>query len=203
MLKGAKRPWRATAIGAPHRRCSVGHLPRCPVSHSHKSPVAASRRSSLARAALASAALCTLLAGTAWTAITMTTTGGWTQTIDATDLVGGAGTDLTDTYESASDAVQIDINGTGEAWHTDIRKVDSNWHGDFVLYVRRTSDGTGDNPISGGTAYQAVTDVDTEFFTGNDERTGICVQVKLSGVSIQVPPDTYLTTLYYTVTEVQ
>jgi hypothetical protein len=133
----------------------------------------------------------------------ITVTGSWFLTIDASDLQAGAGSDLIDTYESASNQVTIDISSVGgNNWRVDVKKVDTNWHSSFHLYVKRTSNGTGSGggSISGGTSYQEVTDTDQSFFSGNRNRYGINVQLKLSGVSVQIPPDTYITTVYYTVT---
>jgi hypothetical protein len=130
----------------------------------------------------------------------ITVTGSWSETIDGSDLQSGAGSDLIDTYESQSDQIIIDITGAGmDSWRVDVSKVDGNWHGNFQLYVRRTSDGIGVGPINGGTTYQEVTDTDQSFFDSQQSRTDIHVQLKLEGVSIQIPPDTYSTTVYYTV----
>ena len=130
--------------------------------------------------------------------------GSWSETINAFDLISGAGSDLTDSYESAPDAVSITISGAAgvllNAWRIEVKKVDTNWHGDFILWVRRTSDGTG-GAVSGGTPYQQVTDTDSPFFNGSGDVSGIKVQLKLSGVSLQVHPDTYTTTVCYTVVD--
>jgi len=135
--------------------------------------------------------------------ISITLTGSWSETINAADLTAGPGSDLQDSYESAADAASLSISGTGgvgDTWRIDVKKVDANWHGNFVLSVRRTSAGTGGS-VSGGDAYQQVTDTDNSFFSGSEDVSGINVQLKLSGVSIQVPPDTYTTTVYYTVVD--
>lgn len=137
-------------------------------------------------------------------AISITATGNWSETIDALDLQAGAGSDLISTYQSTSNAVSIDISGTAgvdDNWRVDVKKVDSVWHNSFHLYVKRTSDGTGSGSISGGDTYQEVTDTDLSFFSGNGDRNNINVQLKLTGVSIQAPPDTYTTTIYYTVVD--
>jgi len=134
--------------------------------------------------------------------ITITVIGSWSQTIDALDLQAGAGSDLIDTYESALDAVEIDIaNAKLLNWRVDVRKDDTLWHSDFSLYVRRTSSGAGDGSISGGESYQVVSDTDQSFFSGSNDRKDIYVQLKLSGVSVQILPDTYTTTVHYTVVE--
>ena len=134
--------------------------------------------------------------------VSITVSGDWSETIDVSDLQSGAGSDLIDTYESASDQVDIDINigGSGQ-WQVDVRKTDTNWHSNFQLSVVRTADGQGTGNISGGTSYQEVTDTDQIFFEGSKNRTNIGAQLKLSGVSVQIPPDTYTTTIYYTVSE--
>ncbi len=143
------------------------------------------------------------LADKAESAISITLTGGWSETIDENDLQAGAGSDLIDTYESDSDAVSISISeatGAEDTWRVDVKKVDTNWHGNFILYVKRTSDGTGGS-VSGGTSYQQMTDTYQSFFSGSDDVSGINVQLKLSGVSIQIPLDIYTTTVYYTVVD--
>jgi hypothetical protein len=126
------------------------------------------------------------------------------ETIDASNLQAGAGSDLIDSYESIADAVSISISETTGAsgdWRVDVKKVDSNWDGSFYLYVKRTSQGNGGS-VSGGTGYQEVTDVDQSFFDGSGDVSGIGVQLKLSGVSVQIPPDTYTTTVYYTIVDI-
>lgn len=141
--------------------------------------------------------------GICW-AIDIKSTGSWSETIDSLDLQAGPGSDLIGTYESASNQIKINVESTMQNWRVDVKKSDTNWHSNFQLYIRRTSDGTG-NPqssISGGTTYQQVTDIDQSLFNGYRERTDIDVQLKLTGVSIQIPPDTYATTVNYTVVEI-
>jgi hypothetical protein len=137
-------------------------------------------------------------------AIDITAVGSWSLSIDSADLVAGAGSDLKSDYESVADAVSISISataGASDSWRVDVKKVDTDWQGNLILYIKRTSDGTGGS-VSGGTAYQEVTDVDTSFFSGSDDVSGVKAQLKLSGVSIQVPIDTYATTVYYTIVDI-
>ncbi len=134
--------------------------------------------------------------------ISIRITGTWSELIDDLDLQNGPGSDLNNTYESSPSTISVNITGAGQKnWRVDIRKDNSGWPGSFMLYVRRTSDGTGNGNISGGTVYQEVTDVDNEFFSGYGNRGSIYIQLKLDGVSAQVPFGTYLTTVYYTVTD--
>jgi len=135
-------------------------------------------------------------------AISIEVTGDWSETtIDYTDLLAGAGSDLKNPYESAVAAVSIDILDANGNWGVSV-KADTDppdWHSNLHLHVKRTSEGTGSGSISGGDAYLEVTDTDQDFFSGSLSRSGINVQLMLTGVSIQVPPDVYSTTVYYTV----
>ncbi|MDE2039906.1 MAG: hypothetical protein KGO96_09290 [Elusimicrobia bacterium] len=138
-----------------------------------------------------------LAAGTADVSVS----GSWSQTIGATALVSGPGSDLTASYVGGpSDIVlAVTINGN-HSWNVNVRRVDSLWNQNLNLYVQRTSDGTaGSGQVSGGTAYQLVTASDQLFFSGTKSQSGFAVQVKLDGVSLQVPPADYSTTLTFTV----
>lgn len=160
------------------------------------------RRSRIGFVLLLAAAL--IPAEGVWAAVSIGVTGSWFETIDETDLVGGAGSDLRSTYESAADQVSIDLLGAGKkGWRVDVRKVDTDWHADLGLYVRRTSDGSGNGQIAGGTSYQQVTDTYQEFFRGDGNRRNVNVQLMLDGVSAELPCGNYLTTVYYTVVEVR
>jgi len=140
-----------------------------------------------------------LLCSKAEAPISITVTGSWSETINASDLQAGAGSDLISTYESAADAGSIDITETSGNWAVDVKKVDTNWHSNLHLHIKRTSDGSGSGSISGGVSYQEVTDIDQSFFSGDGDRSSVNVQLKLTGISIQVAPDTYTATVYYTV----
>jgi hypothetical protein len=142
---------------------------------------------------------------TAHAAISITVTGSWVETIDKNDLLSGAGSDLQTTYTSVSGQISIDISGTSgasDAWRVDIRKVDDNWNNNLYPYVMRISDGTGGS-VSGGASYQEVSDINTSFFSGSGDVTGINVQLRLTGASIQIPPASYSTVFYYTVVDIQ
>jgi len=136
--------------------------------------------------------------------ISITVTGSWVETIDKNDLISGAGSDLQGTYTSVSGQVSIDISGTSDSsddWRIDVSKIDSNWDNDLHPYVMRTSDGTGGS-VSGGNSYQEVTDINTSFFSGSGDVTGIMVQLRMTGASIQNNPASYSTVLYYTVVDI-
>jgi hypothetical protein len=141
-------------------------------------------------------ALLVCYGGVCW-AISITATGSWPETIDASDLA--AGSDLISIYESASNALVIDISETAGNWAVDVKKLDTTWHNNLHLYIKRTSDGSGPGTISGGATYQELTDTDLGFFSGSNDRSNINIQLKLTGVTITVPPNVYNTMVYYTV----
>lgn len=139
-------------------------------------------------------------------AISIAVTGAWAEIVDESDLQGGPGSSLASTYESAADEVVIDItdtSGSDDNWRVDVRRSDTTWHEDLVLWVKRTSDGNGDGAISEGTTYQQITTSDTAFFSGSGNRTTIYIQEKLTGVSAQMLADDYVTTLIYTVVDIE
>jgi hypothetical protein len=95
--------------------------------------------------------------------------------------------------------VVIDISITAGNWALDVKKLDATWHNNLHLYIMRTSDGSGLGTISGGATYQELTDANLSFFSGSNDRSNINIQLKLTGVTITVPPNVYNTTVYYTV----
>ena len=138
-------------------------------------------------------------------ALDISVSGSWSLTINANDLIYGAGSKLRSDYESVSDAVSINISGAtsdGDRWQVDVSKSDTHWSSSFILYIKRTSDGVGSGSVSGGTSYQGITEGNQSFFSGSGNRNGITAQLKLSGMSLQIPPDTYTTTIYYTVVDI-
>jgi len=145
-----------------------------------------------------------ILSGLSACAVDVYAVGGWTFTIDSSCLVGGAGSNLIDSFESKLDATVINITGTGgsgDAWQVQVRKSSvSQLHG-ATLYVKRTGDGSGSGTVHGGSSYVAVETSDTDFFEGSGDRTDITVQYKVSGISINVPPGTYSTVITFTVVD--
>ncbi|MCK5584978.1 hypothetical protein KAJ02_02795 [Candidatus Bipolaricaulota bacterium] len=144
-----------------------------------------------------------LLHTSAWSAPSISGAGSWILTIGSLDLIAGAGSEFVASYESAVDAVLLSPNPNPQqlAYRVDVRRVDTAWHGNFVLWLKRSGDGTGSGSISGGTTYLAVTTTDQSFFTGLDDRINIPIQLRLTVVSIQIPPGGYETTIFYTIVE--
>jgi hypothetical protein len=125
--------------------------------------------------------------------------GGWSAVIGSSDLIGGAGTNLGD-KESAPSATFLTVSATGFNWRVDVMRSDIAWNGNLILYVRRTSDGTGSGIVFGGTSYGLVGTVGASLFSGNGSRANMGVQYKLHS-SVLVPPGTYSTTVIYTVVQ--
>jgi len=145
-----------------------------------------------------------LLVFTKAEAIDITATGSLNKTIDASDLASGAGSDLVSIYESTVNATVLTIlNTTGNTdnWRIDVRRSDSTWHSDFILYIQRTSDGSGGGSISGGLSYIAIGTTDSQFFSGAGDRSSVNLQYKLTGMSISIPPNTYSTTVVLTIVD--
>lgn len=145
-----------------------------------------------------------ILSGLSACAVDVYAVGGWTFTIDSSCLVGGAGSNLIDSFESKLDATVINITGTGgsgDAWQVQVRKSSVSQLQGVVLYAKRTGDGSGSGTVHGGSSYVAVETSDTDFFEGSGDRTDITVQYKVSGISIKIPPGTYSTVVTFTVVD--
>ena len=129
----------------------------------------------------------------------ITVTGAWSETIDAMDLLSGAGSDIAP-IDSGTSQLTIDLAiSTSNSWNVSIIRNNTNWHSNLILSAKRTSDGTGLGTISGGTSWQEVTNSSAGFFGGVGEpgnRTGISVQLKLQS-SITVPQGNYSSTITF------
>ncbi len=145
-----------------------------------------------------------LLCGSAY-AVDLGGTGSWAPSVDASNLTGGAGTNLAPSYESAADQITLDITNASPSlgWRVDVQRVDTLWPSGLVLSVRRTGDGAGLGSIAGGASYQTVSPSSSAFFSGLLDCPSVPVQIKLSGVSVAILPGAYATTLTFTVVETQ
>ncbi|WP_313260789.1 hypothetical protein [Sphingobacterium sp.] len=121
-----------------------------------------------------------------------------------------AGGDYLGSYQSAPDQVLLNVRvplllASGRV---SVRyEPNPNWHGDLNLSARRTGDGSTLCllcAISGGTAYQQVTSVDTELFIiqavlALASYSNIPVQLRLSGVSVTLPTGNYQARVVFTI----
>jgi hypothetical protein len=132
---------------------------------------------------------------------TITVTGTWNLTVGEANLTGGAGTDLTDTYESATNQVICDVNGASfkKTWAVYVHMT-GGWDSRLRLDTRRQAY----NNLVGGTAYFELTTTDQEFFYTTVKRAanGIQIQFRLRGMSLQVPIGTHSTTVVYTLVDI-
>ncbi|MBI5207019.1 MAG: hypothetical protein HY934_04425 [Candidatus Firestonebacteria bacterium] len=138
-------------------------------------------------------------------AIDIAATGGWTQTITSANLISGAGSNLVNTYQSATNATRINITNcinNNDNWRVDINRTDVLWDAGFVLSARRTSNGTGGGSINGGIAYMVIPTAAQQFFTGSGNRSTINIRYRLSGMSITISPNNYSTIITYTVVDI-
>jgi hypothetical protein len=135
-------------------------------------------------------------------AINLTVSGSWSAAIDVSNLQGGAGSDLIPSLESPLNVSTLSVSqASGQNWQVSVRKIDGTWPAGLAMAVKRTSNGTGSGTIAGGTAYLNVTSVDQTFFTGYGGHSTIYLCFQLSGLSVQIPPSAYSTTLVYTVVQ--
>ncbi len=131
----------------------------------------------------------------------LSASGGWTRTITASDLTGGAGSDLAGTYQSLSGQTTLDVTkAKNQNWTVTARLASGTWNGNLKLYIRRTSNGTGPGTVNGGTTYIELTGVDQVLFTGTDNKNNIQLQYQLSGMSVRVLPNIYSSSVVFTIT---
>lgn len=125
-----------------------------------------------------------LIPGLAWSAITFTGSGSFTDTVDANDLTvaNAAGNNLNSSYESSTTAAVVSVSNCknkNDTWRVDVRRSDTNWSTGLHLYIQRTADGTGPGTITGGTPYGAeIGTTDAPFFSGEGDRANIYLQIK-------------------------
>jgi hypothetical protein len=136
-------------------------------------------------------------------AINITVTGSWSFSVGQANLTGGAGSDLTSTFTSATNQATLGVSNTlGASWRIDVRRIDTLWHANLHLWLKRTNNGTfGSGTYSGGTIFLDLTTSDQMFMTGRGNRTGFTLQFQLTGVSTAVPAASYSTTIRYTVVQ--
>lgn len=141
------------------------------------------------------------LAATA-AAADLTSSGDWTETVDSSDLVAGAGTDLVGQYQSVEGNTTLNVATTaGGNWRITARRADNTWHNQFTLWIKRSSDGAGSGTIIGGSTFIEVTGLDTELCSGQADRSNVGLQFKLTGMSVGVSPALYSTGIIFTVTQ--
>ena len=145
-----------------------------------------------------------ILLWSAVSAITIQVSGVLNLVLGEAALDGPPGSNLRPEYESSRDKIRITVfEQYYLRWQVNVRKTDNNWHPDLHLFIRRTSDGNGDptSRVIGGLDYREISDFDRGWFRGGGNRDNINAQLKLTGVSVSLPVDTYTTIIMYTVIE--
>lgn len=138
-------------------------------------------------------------------AIDISATGGWTKTMDASDLISGPGSDLHGDHESAPAVTTLTISkcrGRHDRWRVDVKRMDSARHAEGTLYVKRVTDGVGRGSISGGHSFIKIERKESRFFWGSGNREDVDLQYKLAGVSIGISPGNYSTRVVFTVVDI-
>jgi hypothetical protein len=157
-------------------------------------------------------ALCAVIGGIVLTAVSPTmitwaidlsATGSWSVQIGAADLQGSAGTDLVTSKTSLVDQIELSISGTtgpGDTWQVTTTRTVAAWHASMVLWIRRTGEGTG-GAVSGGSAFQEVRATSDPFFSGEDDVASIPLQLRVTGLTVSIPPGVYSTVITLTVVD--
>lgn len=130
--------------------------------------------------------------------------GDWYHVISEADVAGPAGSSLSPSYDSSSQAAVLNVTATADrTWRVDVQKSDIAWHPSLKVWVRRTGEGVGIPPVApvtGGETFLPLTEVDQFLFSGRGTRQMVSLQYRLTGVSIAIPPGTYSTSILFTVT---
>jgi hypothetical protein len=131
--------------------------------------------------------------------------GNWYLTIQSTEITE-AGNDFTGNYESAVNQMLFSRNATSQYkpnWNVTINKSDVFWHSNLKLWIRRTGDGTqvSGSTINNGANYLEVLNTPVNFFDGYKEVDEVPLQLKITGLSVIIPANSYYTLLTFTVTE--
>jgi len=112
--------------------------------------------------------------------------GSWDLIIDDRYFDWGRG--LQDTYKSPGNQIKVKISGSGGSqWQVDVRRRDVNWHRDFVIKLKTKGKET-------------TVETTSKVFLSDKGNKSHNIKLILEGVSLQIPPDTYSTTVIYTVT---
>jgi hypothetical protein len=129
----------------------------------------------------------------------LTSLGDWTETLTASHLSAGAGSDLPNQLESIAGVTTLTITNAPGAWTLRARRSGKRWNNDFALFVKRTSAGVGSGSISGGEGYVEITGSNGEIFEGAGSRSSISLQFKLTGLASNVAAETYFSSIIFTV----
>jgi hypothetical protein len=129
----------------------------------------------------------------------LSSTGDWTENVNASHLTAGAGSNLPAAFQSVSGTTVLSIANAPGNWRVKARRGSGNWNGNLILWVKRTSDGSGSGTISGGDTFVELGATDAEIFSGTEARGNISLQYKLTGLTSGVAPDAYTSSIIFTI----
>lgn len=135
--------------------------------------------------------------------IDVSVAGGWSLSVDTTDLSGGAGSNLVSSFSSAANQVTLTISNTSsssDAWRVEAYR-SGDWPAGVTQYLRRTSAGSGNGSISGGAGYMTITTIPATLFSGTGDRGNVELQLRAEGLSVANSPDFWVSSLVYTVVD--
>jgi hypothetical protein len=140
-----------------------------------------------------------LACAVAASAADLTSTGDWTENVNASYLVSGAGSDLPAAIQSISGTTVLSIANAPGSWRVKARRSPGNWDGNLGVWVKRSSDGSGSGTIAGGEVFVELGATDVEIFSGSGARSSISLQFRLTGLTCGASPDTYTSSIIFTV----
>lgn len=132
--------------------------------------------------------------------INITLSGNWMKTINASDI-SEAGNDYPSAYTSDINQTIMTIKpkNNNKLITVYVKRNDIVWHNNLNLKILRTSSGTnGNTNISGGSIFQTITNIDTNFFTCRGPFTSLPFQYEINGISVLLPVQSYSTTIMFT-----
>lgn len=138
-------------------------------------------------------------------AMDLAVSGAYDVSVSAVDLTAGAGSPLPSTVTSATSEVLLDVaatTGAADAWRVDVRRIDGVWDPDIRVWIRRTGEGSGPGTVTDGTAWVEVGPTLVPFFSGTADCGSTPVQIRITGLSLAVPPGALATVLQYTLVDV-
>lgn len=158
----------------------------------------------LARALIVATLAAMAVALSTASAQTISGSGGWSVTIDSSDLQAGAGTNLVTTLTSSTNAGTLSGSNSFFNWHVTVQRTGNvplftPWPNGLNLQVRRTGNGTSMLSLTGGTTFMTITTTAQTFFSSPGADNSIPLQYRLTGLSLQIRPSGYKTTVTYTI----
>lgn len=128
--------------------------------------------------------------------------GGWDLLLGEGNLVGPPGSDFPSEFESASGATTISVSDAFSiGWSVTVWRTAEDWPEGVRLFVRRTSSGNFNGDLNGGTAYQEVLAGETYFFDGSGNGSGVAIQYRLTGTSVEAGAALHESSVIFRITE--